>query len=304
MWTLDRHPQACCGGCHVSNGRSAPKNAGISLLEIMVVVAIIGILIAIGVPSLAMARSSAYRAHCASNQRQVFMAAGMYGADHRSYLGQADALDYQTSSSTNNGKPLPGQFIRAGFNNPLTRQGDHYLALGYMPITTTYQNQPGQEALLCPGARHSFSAIKPTYWQDIGNVESHFFFSTLLSRPTTTSSLRKTRNNIWGPYKASQIKNPQATFLAGDAVGFNEPSATQTQMVDLFNWENVGQRSTAFGVKTHSGGLWLDNPPPYHPGGPNGLGFDGHVQTVLPPAPSNRYALRKHFTADFSGEKK
>ena len=114
------------------NNQRIIAHAGVSLLEILVVIAITGILIAIGVPTLAMARTSAHRAHCASNQRQVFLAAGMYAVDHRSYLGQADALDYQTPSSTNNGKPLPGQFLQAGFNNPLTRQGDHYLALGYM----------------------------------------------------------------------------------------------------------------------------------------------------------------------------
>jgi prepilin-type processing-associated H-X9-DG protein len=72
-------------------------------------------------------------------------------------------------------------------------------------------------------------------------------------------------------------------------------------MVDSFNWSQVGECSTGFGVSTSSVNPWLTDPSPYHPGGPNGLYFDGHVDTITPPATDNRYALRKMFTANFSG---
>lgn len=276
-----------------------------SLLEILVVIAIITILIGIIVPVLGVARTATHRAQCANNQRQIAMIARVYAADFRDYLGQANALDYKNGSDINNGKSLPGEFTKAGFTNPLTSQGDHYLALGYLPLTTTYQGLPGSDLYLCPSVQKTYAAIDDNYWQGKGNVESHYFYSTLLTRPTITTSVRKRRNNVWGPYRSNQILQPGDTIFAGDAMGYTDPGdpSAPAAMVDTWNWDQIGENSTIFGVSATSVTSWLESPAPFHRGGPNALFYDGHVRTMTQPTPDQRYQLRPQFTANYSGIK-
>jgi prepilin-type N-terminal cleavage/methylation domain-containing protein len=57
-----------------------------TLIEVLVVVAIIGILAALLLPALSRAKSSAKRAACLSNIRQLSFAVQMYADGHASYI--------------------------------------------------------------------------------------------------------------------------------------------------------------------------------------------------------------------------
>ena len=68
---------------HKSNLGNTP---GFTLIELMVVVAIIGILAALALPALSRAQGRASRITCVSNLRQFGLALQLYAGDHQDYL--------------------------------------------------------------------------------------------------------------------------------------------------------------------------------------------------------------------------
>jgi len=67
-----------------------------TLLELLVVIAVLGILAALLLPTLALGKASARRAQCANNQHQLTLAAQMYWDDH-------DGVCFRWSSGSTNG---------------------------------------------------------------------------------------------------------------------------------------------------------------------------------------------------------
>jgi prepilin-type N-terminal cleavage/methylation domain-containing protein len=95
-WRLVRQ---CTGPGPASGHRS--RSRAFTLIELLVVVAIVALLVSILLPTLSTARAQARRAVCASNLRQLALAAHMYGTEARGPLPpcgwwnpQRDAITY------------------------------------------------------------------------------------------------------------------------------------------------------------------------------------------------------------------
>src|SRR4051812_18727216 len=71
---------------HIYTHSDSPRPRGFTLVELLVVIAIISLLISILLPALNAARKKAQTVACASNMRQIYMAAVLFSNDHKGHL--------------------------------------------------------------------------------------------------------------------------------------------------------------------------------------------------------------------------
>lgn len=95
------------------------SSAGFSLIELLTVIAILGILAAIIIPTVGKARETAQRAVDANNLRELGKAALIYAADNRDALPNPQQTSRQVSGSNERYWQWFGQLARyGGFNDP------------------------------------------------------------------------------------------------------------------------------------------------------------------------------------------
>ncbi|MFA9478072.1 type II secretion system protein [Phycisphaerales bacterium AB-hyl4] len=145
--------------------RRHTPTAGFTLIELLVVISIIALLVAILLPALQGARESARAIACASNQRQLAIAASVYATDTGYYPQQR----YDDTPNTKM-HYVPGQLARAGYLTsydvwlcPSTERGrdyDHWYADSPHPSWPGGIPWPPDWALFSYGYNHDF--FEPT----------------------------------------------------------------------------------------------------------------------------------------------
>ncbi len=89
---------------------NAPRRAGFTLVEIMIVVAVIGLLAAIAIPNFVRARATSQATACINNLRQIDSAIQQIAMDKNLHAG--DSINYPTDLTSyiklNSNGSLPG----------------------------------------------------------------------------------------------------------------------------------------------------------------------------------------------------
>jgi type II secretion system protein G len=113
---------------------------GFTLIEMMIVVAIIAILVAILVPNFMRARAQAQTAACEANLKEIATALELYQTDHEAYP------DVASLTNVTNTEANLGPYLRQTPIDPVDPTGNYqYQTTGYNTGNATY-------AIVCPGS--------------------------------------------------------------------------------------------------------------------------------------------------------
>jgi prepilin-type processing-associated H-X9-DG protein/prepilin-type N-terminal cleavage/methylation domain-containing protein len=219
--------------------------AAFTLIELLTVIAVIGVLAAILIPAVGKVRERAHQAQCVSNLRQLAVAATMYASDHR---GNYPALNGETEDA-----PQVPWFeqLRPYIDNEDSRQSielincpssEHYMEVDGVRRTT---HAYGWHHKLCPDTRTKSDGTKPN------------------------------------PYKALKVQRPSETILVADA-GQRYPSGWGCGYFAISGVYNPATADSAVPASRFSGfGASASNPSfsTRHSGRGNAAFVDGHVES-------------------------
>jgi prepilin-type processing-associated H-X9-DG protein len=231
------------------------------LIELLIVVAIIAVLAAMLLPALRQARMKAYSASCMSNLRQIGISTASYAADHNGYMMAPEGWKYPFTALSS-----------------LTE-------LGYLSTWVDSDGWRRCNLYLCPQLQQEHK-IYPNNSGGRPNVEVNYSVSFLVGQMDDTGLFFPgPRNNVWGPYHGSEIKDPSRTFLAGDAVTFTETTYAGYTAYCSSLWgfgddRMIGNRQT-WGLTWKLATVTHD--------GPNLLFWDGHVERYVYPKVAGSY---------------
>lgn len=278
--------------CLVRLRVSSPR--AFTLIEILVVVAIIALLLAILLPSMAKAREQSRRTVCAAQQREFAKGTLMYQVDSRDSLPGPvhGAMELETAGKVASNDyeewHLPF-FIRKYFHDRgrQAKLTDEVASCPTASILTAaaYKNAFGSTDFRRPftyalnnwnknqSTQVDYGTNPPWYF----GYPDHFWNNS--GPPFTLRSSPTALTKDAAPKKISVIRQPAREWAFGDAFRWDHTPQVPPGMTFKFGQWLVGTYQFTF---VHENGLTLIPRAPCHAGGINVTMFDGHVEWQRP----------------------
>lgn len=229
------------------------RRQAFTLVELLCVIAIVGILAAILIPVVGSVRESARIGACVSNLRQIGTAFQLYAADNRGLYPAPRQAD--TSNPSANQNPLlgPWQLELASYISPKLR-ADNMYRLKEAAIE--------HNAALCPAYVRLFPSQEVMRDSGLNALGYGMNFNLNVGGSTlNTASGRVTR------FRAALITHPARSVLVGDSSDYHLDGKTT-------GWELTSASNKPDGYNSGA--------PTRHRGKANYLFADGHVETLTP----------------------
>ncbi len=160
------------GSCGVRALRAGAFGRAFTLVDVLVSIAVIGILIGLLMPGLSRINAHARRVVCSSNVRQIGLGLSMYASDYQGNLPPSTYLPVGSSASP----PQPQEMMELRLEGmSVATVGGAWDGLGHL-VRNDYLNAP--KLFYCPSHRgnHPFSRYSDRFGDYKGGVVSNYHF--------------------------------------------------------------------------------------------------------------------------------
>jgi len=187
------------------------RKSGFTLVELLLVIAIIALLVALLLPALNKARASALNVKCMSNMRQYVLAAQMYTNDNKGFLPpywrEERATRYYFSDPTNN-VPTNGTDTMVDTTTRTTCGGGRLYEMKYLRSDQVY---------FCPASSDPIRTVSavplPLLSDPTNGYETSYHLNPHWTRPTAGAAWSATNRGIAAYPKISQYKSGRALIV-------------------------------------------------------------------------------------------
>jgi len=201
--------------------RQHPRRAGFTLVEMLIVIAIITLLMGLLLPAISAARASARSLQCQSNLRQLGLACIQYRDTNGAYPQYR--AEYPPITNAFGVQRPRWQWILASQLGGWAQNPDVIRAAG--PADPTYTNVPlDNKIFVCPAMDSSssdaLSIRNGSYGYNFGYLGNN---RTMVDGDNSTPTLR---------YPVRDVKEPMRTIAFGDSRGGNIPHGGHSMTLD------------------------------------------------------------------------
>jgi prepilin-type N-terminal cleavage/methylation domain-containing protein/prepilin-type processing-associated H-X9-DG protein len=272
------------GLCRVRTGKASGTHTGVTLIELVVVVAIIGTLLAITLPAVQAARESARRAECQHHLRELGVATQLFAERNKTL--PIGCVGCKFSLPPGGGPPAPQRFIAWNVQLlPFLERSALWEAFDFSLPSYRPENKPVAATLvdvfLCPSTVEESERQPKGLWQgaaftDYAGIYGAEGTGRTSTNPNATHWLRDDSLGVMlyelpvAPHEI--VDGLSRTACIAETVLRRQTESEWVNGHNLFAQEAATQINQASGIGNDMGGP--------HPGGASLVFCDGHVAFV------------------------